>query len=87
MQRIDEAQGIALKSGDMSSFHDDVDFAKLAARTNDDMNTLPQGVPPAKPLTEPAFRACSNSAGTSRPLGFFTPPLTSLTATMRPPSS
>jgi hypothetical protein len=41
----DEAQGQALKSGDMSTFHDDVDFGKLAAGTSDDMHNLPQGVP------------------------------------------
>ena len=41
----DEAQGQALATGDMSAFHDDVDFAKLAAGANDDMNGLPQGVP------------------------------------------
>lgn len=41
----DEAQGQALATGDMSSFHDDVDFATLAAGTNDDMNSQPQGVP------------------------------------------
>jgi hypothetical protein len=41
----DEAQGQALAAGDMSPFHDDVDFAKLAAGTNDDMNSQPQGVP------------------------------------------
>jgi hypothetical protein len=41
----DEAQGQALKTGDMTSFHDDLDFGKLAAQTNDDMNSQPQGVP------------------------------------------
>ncbi|HEV3232700.1 MAG TPA: hypothetical protein VG245_10655, partial [Candidatus Dormibacteraeota bacterium] len=41
----DAAQGQALKTGDMSPFHDDVDFTKLAAGTNDDMPGLPQGVP------------------------------------------
>jgi hypothetical protein len=41
----ESAQGTALETGDMSGFHDDVDFNKLANAVNDDMNTLPQGVP------------------------------------------
>jgi hypothetical protein len=52
----DEAQGVALKTGDMSSFHDDVDFAKLAAGANDDMSGKPQGVP----LTGPMDRILSS---------------------------
>ena len=41
----DSLQGNALKSGDLSSFHDDVDFAKLLAHVDDDMTGTPQGVP------------------------------------------
>ncbi|MFN2462962.1 MAG: hypothetical protein ABR573_03540 [Candidatus Dormibacteria bacterium] len=46
----DENQGQSLKTGDMSTFHDDVDFTKLAAGTSDDMNSLPQGVPLSGPM-------------------------------------
>jgi hypothetical protein len=52
----DEAQGQALATGDMSPFHDDADFAKLAAGTSDDMNAQPQGVP----LTGPMDRILSS---------------------------
>lgn len=41
----DEAQGQALKAGDMSAFHDNVAFDRLEAGVSDDMNKLPQGVP------------------------------------------
>jgi predicted esterase len=41
----DRAQADALRSGDLSSFHADVDFAKLRAGTNDDMAGKPGGVP------------------------------------------
>ncbi|HXA43131.1 MAG TPA: hypothetical protein VNV65_09505 [Candidatus Solibacter sp.] len=41
----DEAQGQALKTGDMSAFHDDVNFDRLKNGVSDDMNQLPQGVP------------------------------------------
>ncbi len=46
----DENQGQALKTGEMSTFHDTVDFGKLEAGTNDDMNSLPQGVPVNGPM-------------------------------------
>ncbi|MFN2466193.1 MAG: hypothetical protein ABR598_08025 [Candidatus Dormibacteria bacterium] len=46
----DENQGQALKTGDMSTFHDDVDFSTLAAGTSDDMNSQPQGVPLSGPM-------------------------------------
>jgi pimeloyl-ACP methyl ester carboxylesterase len=46
----DEQQGEALRTGDLSSFHDDVDFAKLAAGANDDMTGRPQGVPRSGPM-------------------------------------
>jgi hypothetical protein len=38
-------QKVALAAGDISRFHADVDFAKLAAHVNDDMNDTPTGVP------------------------------------------
>lgn len=41
----ESAQGQALASGDISQFHAEVDFAKLAAKTNDDMPGQPTGVP------------------------------------------
>jgi hypothetical protein len=41
----DESQGQALKTGDISPFRDLVDFGKLAAGIDDDMDGLPQGVP------------------------------------------
>jgi hypothetical protein len=52
----DENQGQALKTGDLSTFHDAVDFGRLAAGANDDMNNLPQGVP----LTGPMDRILSS---------------------------
>ncbi len=39
------AQAQALAAGDISSFHAEVDFAKLHAKTNDDMPGAPTGVP------------------------------------------
>ncbi len=41
----ESAQAQALASGDISYFYAEVDFAKLAARTNDDMAGQPTGVP------------------------------------------
>jgi pimeloyl-ACP methyl ester carboxylesterase len=41
----ESAQAQALASGDISKFHAEVDFAKLAAKTNDDMPGQPTGVP------------------------------------------
>jgi hypothetical protein len=41
----ESAQAQALASGDISSFHADVDFAKLLAKSDDDMPGQPTGVP------------------------------------------
>jgi hypothetical protein len=41
----ESAQAQALATGDISAFHAEVDFAKLAARTTDDMPGQPTGVP------------------------------------------
>jgi hypothetical protein len=41
----ESAQAQALATGDISAFHAEVDFAKLKARTEDDMPGLPAGVP------------------------------------------
>ncbi|HEY7836250.1 MAG TPA: hypothetical protein VIB59_02215 [Solirubrobacteraceae bacterium] len=41
----ESAQAQALASGDISAFHAEVDFAKLKAKTNDDMPGQPTGVP------------------------------------------
>jgi hypothetical protein len=41
----ESAQAQALASGDISSFHAEVDFAKLLGRVNDDMPNEPTGVP------------------------------------------
>jgi hypothetical protein len=41
----DRAQADALRDGDMSAFHAEVDFAKLRAGKNDDMPGKPGGVP------------------------------------------
>jgi hypothetical protein len=41
----ESAQAAALASGDISQFFAEVDFAKLKARTNDDMPGQPTGVP------------------------------------------
>jgi hypothetical protein len=41
----ESAQAQALAGGDISSFSAEVDFAKLAAKTNDDMPGQPTGVP------------------------------------------
>lgn len=41
----DAAQGTALRTGNLSSFHDYVDFRKLATGVYDDMSGQPQGVP------------------------------------------
>jgi hypothetical protein len=41
----ESAQAQALASGDISQFHAEVDFAKLKAKTNDDMDGEPTGVP------------------------------------------
>jgi hypothetical protein len=41
----ESAQARALAAGDISPFHAEVDFAKLAAGTNDDMPNAPTGVP------------------------------------------
>lgn len=46
----DRAQAAALAAGDLSPFHADVDFAKLAAKTDDDMNDQPTGVPTHGPM-------------------------------------
>ena len=46
----DRAQGTALAQGDLSPFHADVDFAKLAAGVTDDMHGKPQGVPTSGPM-------------------------------------
>jgi hypothetical protein len=41
----ESAQAQALATGDISQFHAEVDFAKLKAKTNDDMPGQPTGVP------------------------------------------
>lgn len=41
----ESAQAQALASGDISAFHAEVDFAKLAEKANDDMPGQPTGVP------------------------------------------
>jgi hypothetical protein len=41
----ESAQAQALASGDISAFHAEVDFAKLHAKLNDDMDGQPTGVP------------------------------------------
>jgi hypothetical protein len=41
----ESAQAQALASGDISAFHAEVDFAKLKAKTDDDMPNQPTGVP------------------------------------------
>jgi pimeloyl-ACP methyl ester carboxylesterase len=41
----ESAQAQALATGDISSFHAEVDFAKLKAKTEDDMPNQPTGVP------------------------------------------
>ena len=41
----ESAQAQALASGDISAFHAEVDFAKLKAKTDDDMDGQPTGVP------------------------------------------
>jgi hypothetical protein len=46
----DQHQGEALAAGDVSAFHADVDFAKLAAAVNDDMPGQPGGVPQTGPM-------------------------------------
>jgi pimeloyl-ACP methyl ester carboxylesterase len=46
----DEAQGTALAGGDLSPFHDEVDFGKLLRHVNDDMPGRPQGVPQTGPM-------------------------------------
>jgi pimeloyl-ACP methyl ester carboxylesterase len=46
----ENAQAKALASGDISPFFARVDFAKLAAGTNDDMPDQPQGVPQSGPM-------------------------------------
>jgi len=43
-------QSSALQTGDLTQFHDDVDFGKLAAGVNDDMPGQPQGVPQSGPV-------------------------------------
>jgi hypothetical protein len=46
----DRDQGDALRSGDISAFHADVDFRKLAGGANDDMPDQPGGVPQSGPI-------------------------------------
>jgi uncharacterized repeat protein (TIGR01451 family) len=46
----DKDQGEALAAGDISAFHADVDFNKLAARVEDDMPDQPGGVPQSGPI-------------------------------------
>src|SRR5439155_20255890 len=46
----DKAQGEALAAGDISAFHADVDFRKLAAKTSDDMPDQTGGVPQSGPI-------------------------------------
>src|SRR6266480_4225812 len=46
----DKHQGEVLAAGDLSPFHADVDFAKLAAAVNDDMPGQPGGVPQTGPM-------------------------------------
>jgi pimeloyl-ACP methyl ester carboxylesterase len=46
----DTAQSDALAKGDISGFYANVDFAKLAANVNDDMQGQPQGVPVSGPI-------------------------------------
>jgi hypothetical protein len=46
----DKAQGRALKHGDLSGFHADVDFGKLEDRVDDDMPGSPHGVPQTGPM-------------------------------------
>ena len=46
----DRLQGLFLKEGDMGQFAAQVDFAKLAARVDDDMPGRPTGVPQEGPI-------------------------------------
>jgi predicted esterase len=46
----DKAQADALAAGDISAFHANVDFGKLANNVNDDMPGQPQGVPQSGPI-------------------------------------
>ncbi len=46
----DKAQGEGLAAGDISAFHADVDFRKLATKRNDDMLGQPGGVPQTGPI-------------------------------------
>jgi hypothetical protein len=46
----DKHQGEALAAGDVSAFHADVDFRKLATKTSDDMADQPGGVPQSGPI-------------------------------------
>ncbi|MGH3326565.1 MAG: hypothetical protein ACRDPT_01985, partial [Streptomycetales bacterium] len=46
----DRAQGAALRDGDLSRFHTEVDFGKLAAGVDDDMAGEPRGVPSSGPM-------------------------------------
>ena len=46
----DREQGNALARGDLSPFHANVDFGKLARRVTDDMSGTPTGVPRSGPM-------------------------------------
>src|SRR6266849_1461822 len=46
----DKGQGTALALGDVSAYHADVDFTKLAAAVDDDMPGQPGGVPQTGPM-------------------------------------
>lgn len=46
----DAAQGSALRAGDLSPFHAEVDFGKLSAGIDDDMEDQPHGVPRSGPM-------------------------------------
>jgi hypothetical protein len=72
----DKEQAHALANGDLTPFHDDVNFAKLRRRVNDDMAGAGQGVPRNGPMD----RILASHTETGQGLDFSilcAPPLTS----------
>jgi pimeloyl-ACP methyl ester carboxylesterase len=65
----ESAQGQALAAGDISQFHAEVDFAKLAAKTNDDMPGQPTGVPQTGTLDRILASHFSDGQGTDYATG------------------